>query len=73
MSVVRRRNDLVEAFEHAMQGVRTYDSHRVESRGWDPGVIGTRSDARVETMGDTPVEHEVTIRMRRLPKRERTR
>ena len=29
MSVVRRRKDAVEALEHAMQGVQTYDPQRI--------------------------------------------
>jgi hypothetical protein len=67
MSVVRRRKDAVEALEHAMQGVQTYDPHRVESRDWDPGLIGKRSAAQVEILDDTPVEYEVTVVMRQLP------
>ena len=73
MSVVRRRKDAVDALEHAMQGVQTVDPHRIESRDWDPGLIGKRSAARVEVLGDTPMEHEVTVVMRRLPRRERVR
>ena len=71
MSVVRRRKDAVEALEHAMQGVQTYDPHGVESRGWDPGLIGKRSAARVRIVDDTPVEHEVTVVMPPLPRHER--
>ena len=73
MSVIRRRKDAVDALEHAMQGVQTYDPHRVESRAWDPGLIGKRSASRVKILDDTPVEHEVTIKMRRRPPRERMR
>ena len=67
MSVVRRRKDPVEALEHAMQGVQTYDPERVESRDWDPGLIGKRSAAQVEMLDDTTVEHEVTVVMPPLP------
>jgi len=73
MSVLRRKKDAVDALEHAMQGVQTVDPHRIESRDWDPGLIGKRSAARVEVLGDTPVEHEVTVVMPRLPRRERIR
>lgn len=73
MSVVRRRKDAVDALEHAMQGVQTVDPGGVESRDWDPGLIGKRSAARVEILGDTPVEHEVTVVMPRLPRGERLR
>jgi len=73
MSVVRRRKDAVEALEHAMQGVQTYDPQRIESREWDPGLISKRSAARVRIVDDTPVEHEVTVVMPRLPRRDRTR
>jgi hypothetical protein len=73
MSAVRRRRDAVDALEHAMQGVQTYDPHRVESRDWDPGLIGKRSAARVQVVDDVPVEHEVTIVMPRLPRRSRMR
>ena len=31
MSVVRRRKDAVEALEHAMQGVQTYDPEQIDS------------------------------------------
>ena len=72
MSVVKRRRDAVDALEHAMQGVQTYDPHRIESRDWDPGLIGKRSAARVQVLDDTPVEREVTVVMRRPP-RERMR
>jgi hypothetical protein len=73
MSVVRRRKDAVDALEHAMQGVQTYDPHRIESRDWDPGLIAKRSAARVRIADDTPVEHEVTVVMPALPRRDRTR
>ncbi|HWJ56482.1 MAG TPA: hypothetical protein VNR90_09680 [Vicinamibacterales bacterium] len=73
MSVVRRRKDAVDALEHAMQGVQTYDPHRIESRDWDPGLIGKRSAAHVEILDDTPVEHEVTIVTGKVPRRERMR
>jgi hypothetical protein len=53
-----------------MQGVQTYDPHRIESRDWDPGLIGKRSAARVQIVDDTPVEYEVTVRM---PRRSRER
>jgi hypothetical protein len=71
MSIVRRRKDAIDALEHAMQGVQTYDPHRIESRDWDPGLIGKRSAARVELSSDTPVEHEVTVVMRRRSHRRR--
>jgi hypothetical protein len=61
MSVIKRRKDAVDALEHAMQGVQTYDPERIESRDWDPGLIGKRSAARVHIVDDTPVEHEVTV------------
>lgn len=73
MSAVKRRRDAVDALEHAMQGVQTYDPHRIESRGWDPGLIGKRSAARVQIHDDVPVEHEVTVVMPRLPRRRRAR
>ena len=63
MSVIKRRKDAVDALEHAMQGVQTYDPERIESRDWDPGLIGKRSAAHVEIIDDTPVEHEVTVVM----------
>jgi hypothetical protein len=73
MSVVRRKKDAVDALEHAMQGVQTYDPHRVEGRDCDPGLIGKRSATRVEISDDTPVEHEVTVVMRPVPRRDRER
>ena len=73
MSVVRRRKEAIDALEHAMQGVQTYDPHRVESRSFDPGLIGKSSAARVRMAGDTPVEHEVTVVMPALPRSKRLR
>jgi hypothetical protein len=73
MSVVRRRKDAVDALEHAMQGVQTYDPHRIESRSWDPGLIGKRSAAHVEVRDDTPVEHEVTVVVSDRPPHARRR
>jgi hypothetical protein len=70
---VRRRRDAVDALEHAMQGVQTYDPHRIESRDGDPGLIRKRSAARVRIVDDVPVEHEVTIVMPRLPRGSRRR
>ena len=71
MSVIKRRKDAVDALEHAMQGVQTYDSERIESRDGDPGLIGKRSAARVRIGNDTPVEYEVTIVMRERSHRRR--
>jgi hypothetical protein len=71
MSIVRRRKDAIDALEHAMQGVQTYDPHRIEGRDGDPGLLGKRSAAHVELSGDTPVEHEVTVVMRRRSQRAR--
>jgi hypothetical protein len=72
MSVVRRRKEAVDALEHAMQGVQTYDPHRVVNRDADPGLIAARSAARPRIAADdTPVEHEVTVVMRPLPRRKR--
>jgi hypothetical protein len=70
MSVVKRRRDAIDALEHAMQGVQTTDSLRIESRDHDPGIIGKRSDVTIEVRDDTPVEHEVTVVM---PRRRRDR
>ena len=77
MSVVRRRRDAVDALEHAMRGVQTTDPRPIERHDETSGVIGTRSDVRIDLRDlrddDTPVEHEVTVVMRRLPRRERIR
>jgi hypothetical protein len=73
MSAVRRRRDLVDALEHAMQGVQTHDPYRIESRDWDPGLIGKRTAARVQVVDDTPVEYEVIVHVggRRTRRRRR--
>jgi hypothetical protein len=73
MSVVKRRRDAIDALEHAMQGVQTSESRRIESRRDDAGIIGKRSEVRIAIPDDTPVEHEVTVVMPRLPRRERIR
>ncbi len=73
MSVVRRRKDAIDALEHAMRGVQTTEPPAIESRSDETGVIGKRSGVRIDARDDTPVEHEVTVVMRRLPRRRRTR
>ena len=73
MSIVRRRKDAVDVLEHALQGVQTYDPQCIDRTGRDPGLIGKRSAARVQLADDTPVEHEVTVVMRRRSHRERIR
>jgi hypothetical protein len=69
MSVVRRRRDPIDALEHAMQGVQTSDPHLSESRSWDSGLIGKRSESTVRALYDTPVEREVTVVVPRSPRR----
>jgi len=73
MSVVKRRRDAVDALEHAMRGVQTSEQNRIESRYNEPGIIGKRSDVRLDVRDDVPVEHEVTVVMKRLPRRTRRR
>ena len=73
MSVVKRRRDAIDALEHAMQGVQTSESKPIESRIEDPGIIGKRSEVRIDVRDDTPMEREVTIVMRRRRRRERIR
>jgi hypothetical protein len=53
--------------------VQTSESRRIESRRDDAGIIGKRSEVRIAIPDDTPVEHEVTVVMPRLPRRERIR
>jgi hypothetical protein len=70
MSVVKRRRDAIDALEHAMGGVQTTEEKAaIERRDHDPGIIGKRSDVHIDVREDTPVEHEVTVVMRRLPRR----
>jgi len=74
MSIVKRRRDAIDALEHAMQGVRTTGKEAIGQISDDPGIVGQSSDIRIEVRDDTPVEHEVTVVMPRLPRRrERTR
>ena len=73
MSVVRRRSDAVDALEHAMQGVQTQDLRPIESRNREPGPIGKSSDIGLRLPDDTPMEHEVTVRVRRATRRVRSR
>ena len=72
MSVVKRRKDAIDALEHAMRGVQTSEARRIVSRTGDTGIIGKKSEVRLDVRDDAPVEHEVTVVMRRLPRR-RTR
>jgi hypothetical protein len=67
MSVVRRRRDAIEALEHAMRGVQTTEKRPLVRPNEGAGIIGKRSE--VELADDTPVEHEVTIVMPRIPRR----
>jgi hypothetical protein len=63
MSVVRRRKDAIDALEHALRGVQTHDPQRIDARDRDPGLIGKSSEARVRFLDDTPVEHEVIVKV----------
>ena len=72
MSVVKRRRDAIDALEHAMQGVQTTEKRPVRSRDYDPGIIGKRSEVRINVHDDTPVEREVTVVIP-MPRRERIR
>jgi hypothetical protein len=71
MSIVKRRRDAIDALEHAMGGVQTTEEKpAIEQRDHDPGIIGKRSDVRIDIREDnTPVEREVTVVMPRLPRR----
>jgi hypothetical protein len=69
MSVVKRRRDAIDALEHAMRGVQTTEKSRIENHDHDTGIIGKRSEVQIDARDDTPVEHEVTVVMRRLPRR----
>jgi hypothetical protein len=73
MSVVKRRRDAIDALEHAMQGVQTHDPERLERRYWGPVPIEKRSGARSGIADDTPVEHEVTVKVHPIPRRRRAR
>jgi hypothetical protein len=74
MSTVRRRRDAIDALEHAMQGVQTTEPKPIERRDDDPGIIGKRSEVRIDVRDDdTPVEHEVTVVLPWRPRRERRR
>ena len=74
MTVVKRRRDAVDALEHAMRGVQTTEERGIESSRDDPRIMGKRSEVRIDLAGDdTPVEHEVTIVMRKRPRREHLR
>ena len=74
MTVVKRRRDAVDTLEHAMRGVQTTEERGLESSHEDPGIIGKRSEVRIDLPDDdTPLEREVTVVMRRRPRRARTR
>jgi len=73
MSVVKRRRDAIDALEHAMRGVQTTEGQPIESGHGDPGILGKRSEVGMAVRDDTPVEHEVTVVMRRRPRRRSPR
>jgi hypothetical protein len=64
MGVMKRNKDGVVAFEHAMQGVHTSNDHRIVCVTRERGLIGSRSAAEVDVLGDTPEEREVVIKVR---------
>jgi len=73
MSVVRRRREAIDALEHALQGVKTYDDHKIVSRNWDPGIIGQRSAVEVDVRDGEPDEREVVVVMPRRRRSHRSR
>ena len=74
MSAVRRTRDVIDIYEHAMQGVQTSENRgQVVSFHAEPGIIGMRSKVKVRPFSDTPVEREVIIKMPHVTDRRRRR
>jgi len=70
---VRRKREIVDALEHAMQGVKMTGDHHIESRDWKPGLIGSASETSVDPLDDTSVEREVIVRIDDHPPRRHRR
>jgi hypothetical protein len=73
MSVVRRRRDAIDALEHALQGVKTYEDHEIVSHEWDPGIIGKRSAVEINVRDAEPDDREVVVTMPPVRRRRRSR
>jgi hypothetical protein len=71
MGRVRRTKDGVDAVEHALRGVHTSENHeRIVSFDRNPGFVGTHSIVQIDVVDDSPLEHEVVVR---LPRNTRDR
>ena len=70
MSVIKRTRDGIDILEHAMKGVRT-SGNQGEIRGFhaDPGRLLMKPGSSGGALDETPVEREVTVKMRRAPVR----
>jgi hypothetical protein len=66
MGRVNRTKDGVDAVEHALRGVHTSENHeRIVSFERHPGFVGTHSIVQVDVVDDSPLEHEVIVRLSR--------
>jgi len=69
MSRVKRTKDGVDAIEHALRGVHTSENHeRIVSFERHPGFTGSHSIVQVDVVDDSPTEHEVIVRLSRVPR-----
>jgi len=72
MGVVKGNDEGSDAFEHAMQGIRTSSEHRIVSVTRNDGLIRSSSIFDVvDVRDDTPEERVVIVKVRCLPPRRR--
>lgn len=64
MSRVKRTKDGVDAIEHALRGVHTSENHeRIVTFERHPSFMGERAIVEVDVIDDSPMEHEVIVRL----------
>jgi len=69
MNRVKRTKNGVDAVEHALRGVHTSENHeRIVSFDRHPGFVETHSVIEVDVVDDSPMEHEVIVRLPRRPR-----
>lgn len=72
--IKRTKKGVVDALEHALQGVHTSENRtRVITFDRKPGVLGVRSVVQVDVVNDSPCEREVIVNLQRQRHRRPSR
>jgi hypothetical protein len=70
--VKRNKHGIVDALEHALQGVHTSENEqRIISFDRKPGLVGSRSVVRIDVVDNAPWEREVIVNLDRDSRRRR--